>query len=334
MGTLERTLAARLSKMGNLSVNNLVVDGSGNSPQINKENAVFHGLKEGQNLGTNTKMRWKNNEVLLAGEIVANNTLLSNVAIAGNLSVNNCNVVPIGTIIMWANMSTPDGFRLCDGSTTNNSTHPGLYEVIGTTFGGTGPTNFKLPDFVNHHPLGKAVSGIGVNLGDKGGAMNHNHTIPLHNHAANHTHQVAEHNHSLVHNHKVNHEHIINHTHSLAHVHAIASHTHTCSFLSASYNGYGYQYFTGTYTVGTHNHAAVTSNGWSGNTASTNPTCGRRELVADWQNLNLGTASMSTQNCSSFDSSDGLSPTGDGYSTPTSTNDPPFIVLRFLIRVK
>ena len=38
------------------------------------------------------------------------------------------------------------GWLMCDGRTVNRSDYPTLYSVIGTTFGSTNASNFKLPD--------------------------------------------------------------------------------------------------------------------------------------------------------------------------------------------
>ncbi len=61
------------------------------------------------------------------------------------------NGVPIGTIVPFAGPATaiPDGWLLCDGTALNASTdlkYSQLFSVIGTTWGGSGSTNFSVPD--------------------------------------------------------------------------------------------------------------------------------------------------------------------------------------------
>ena len=61
--------------------------------------------------------------------------------------------VPIGSILPHAQAFTlpPAGYLLCNGHTLNASTRPEyrqLYDKIGTTYGGTNMTNFKVPNLI------------------------------------------------------------------------------------------------------------------------------------------------------------------------------------------
>lgn len=53
--------------------------------------------------------------------------------------------MPVGSIMWFAVSSTPTGWLPCDGTTYTNTAYPNLVAVIGTTFGGTPGTNFKVP---------------------------------------------------------------------------------------------------------------------------------------------------------------------------------------------
>lgn len=53
--------------------------------------------------------------------------------------------MPVGSIMWFAITSTPTGWLPCDGTTYTNTAYPNLVAVIGTTFGGTPGTNFKVP---------------------------------------------------------------------------------------------------------------------------------------------------------------------------------------------
>jgi microcystin-dependent protein len=54
---------------------------------------------------------------------------------------------PVGTIIMRANTTIPDGWLLCDGRPVAQADYPALYTHLGATYGATAP-NFNLPPLV------------------------------------------------------------------------------------------------------------------------------------------------------------------------------------------
>jgi microcystin-dependent protein len=91
------------------------------------------------------------------------------------------------------------GWLICDGRTLERDEYPALFEVVGTSFGNTTSTNFKLPDL-----RGRVVGGIGngVNLsarelGDAVGAERHILSVgemPSHNHGGS-TSTAGNHNH-------------------------------------------------------------------------------------------------------------------------------------------
>lgn len=95
---------------------------------------------------------------------------------------------PTGMIIMTGG-ATPAGYVLCDGASYDGtqSAYSALWAVIGTTYGGTGQSSFKVPDLRGRSPFG-AGTGTGLSarsLGDKGGEERHTLTIsemPAHTH--------------------------------------------------------------------------------------------------------------------------------------------------------
>jgi microcystin-dependent protein len=100
------------------------------------------------------------------------------------------NILPAGTVLMWAGASLPSGFAWCDGATYNGtlSTYANLWTAIGTTWGGTGQTAFKVPDMRGRSPLGVgAGSGLTARtLASIGGAETYTLAetqIPSHSHA-------------------------------------------------------------------------------------------------------------------------------------------------------
>lgn len=73
---------------------------------------------------------------------------------------------PVGTIIMYAANTIPDGYLLCDGSAVSRTDYAELFKVIGTTWGaGNGSTTFNLPNAVGRFPMGSSSVGSYKNAG-------------------------------------------------------------------------------------------------------------------------------------------------------------------------
>jgi microcystin-dependent protein len=75
------------------------------------------------------------------------------------------NVTPVGSIVLWAgdkndlptgtvNGSVVTNWAVCDGQTLSRSTYSTLYNLIGTRYGNTSSSNFKVPDLRNRFPIG------------------------------------------------------------------------------------------------------------------------------------------------------------------------------------
>ena len=62
--------------------------------------------------------------------------------------------LPVGAIIPWASDQgqIPTGWITCNGATISQETYPILYRVIGTTYGGTAGSTFKLPPLTQGQP--------------------------------------------------------------------------------------------------------------------------------------------------------------------------------------
>ena len=54
---------------------------------------------------------------------------------------------PPGTIVAYGGQTAPAGWFLCNGVTLTRSSYPALFSAIGTSFGSTSWTNFRVPDF-------------------------------------------------------------------------------------------------------------------------------------------------------------------------------------------
>jgi microcystin-dependent protein len=78
----------------------------------------------------------------------------------------------------------PKGWAFCNGQTLPINQNQALFSLLGTTYGGDGITNFKLPNLQASMPI---HTGNGFSLGQAGGEVNHTLTsteLPLHNHQA------------------------------------------------------------------------------------------------------------------------------------------------------
>lgn len=90
--------------------------------------------------------------------------------------------VPIGTIVMWATNTPPDGWLLCNGKEVSRTAYAELFKVLGTSVGAAGSSSFKIPDLTGRFPLG--TSGA-HGLHSTGGAETHTLTVnemPAHDH--------------------------------------------------------------------------------------------------------------------------------------------------------
>lgn len=57
-------------------------------------------------------------------------------------------LVPVGGVIGYAGNNAPAGFLECNGAAINRRAYPGLFKIIGTTYGvGDGSTTFNIPTF-------------------------------------------------------------------------------------------------------------------------------------------------------------------------------------------
>lgn len=67
--------------------------------------------------------------------------------------------VPAGTIVMFAGVTAPEGWIICNGAQLLKADYPALFRAVGATWGETA-TTFTLPDLRGRLPIG---SGFGVN---------------------------------------------------------------------------------------------------------------------------------------------------------------------------
>jgi len=96
----------------------------------------------------------------------------------------------VGEIRMFGGNFAPAGWAFCNGQTLAISENDVLFNLIGTTYGGDGQENFKLPDLQGRLPLhmgqSKQGGGIAYQIGENGGVETVTlsvQQIPIHTHA-------------------------------------------------------------------------------------------------------------------------------------------------------
>lgn len=74
--------------------------------------------------------------------------------------------MPIGTLIFGAWSAAPDHYLMCDGGSYDVSAYQKLFDVVGYSFGGSGPV-FNVPDMARTFPIG---TGGSIAVGSTGGS--------------------------------------------------------------------------------------------------------------------------------------------------------------------
>lgn len=94
--------------------------------------------------------------------------------------------IPIGTVIMFGAERDPEGWMRCDGRLLDRNAYAKLFSVIGTTYGFTSSSNFRLPDIRDRSVV---ATGTSYRIGDKGGSGFVTLSI---NQMPAHSHQIGE----------------------------------------------------------------------------------------------------------------------------------------------
>ncbi|MBN2010528.1 tail fiber protein [candidate division KSB1 bacterium] len=96
-------------------------------------------------------------------------------------------IAPVGSIMIYAGATAPQGWLLCNGATYSRTTYSDLYNVIGTLYGDSNSSNFKTPNLKGHVIVGLNSSETEFSsLGKTGGAKTHTLTteeLPAHSHS-------------------------------------------------------------------------------------------------------------------------------------------------------
>lgn len=96
----------------------------------------------------------------------------------------------IGEVRMFAGNYAPKGWAFCNGQILPIRGYEALFSLLGTNYGGSGVTDFALPDLRGRVPIsqGRSDEGYEYHTGDKGGAETVRvlvTQIPPHSHAIN-----------------------------------------------------------------------------------------------------------------------------------------------------
>lgn len=100
----------------------------------------------------------------------------------------------VGEIRLFAGNFAPSGWADCNGALLPISEYETLFNLIGTTYGGDGQTNFALPNLQSRVPVHQGTFGVGYIIGQAGGVENVTLTLqqlPQHTHALIGTAQAA-----------------------------------------------------------------------------------------------------------------------------------------------
>lgn len=98
--------------------------------------------------------------------------------------------IPIGTIIPFMGAGVPDGFLKCDGSSYSRTTYAELFAVIGTRYGSTSSSTFKVPDLSDS----RYMVGVGS---FPAGEQKISPVLPNHIHGGTHGHGAGDHTHGV-----------------------------------------------------------------------------------------------------------------------------------------
>ena len=93
----------------------------------------------------------------------------------------------VGTIKMFTGPQLPTGWLYCSGASISKSTYVGLYQSIGTIYGGDGNPNFNLPNLNGRAPMcaGQSENTAMISVGEYGGVYKQTlvkDEITAHNH--------------------------------------------------------------------------------------------------------------------------------------------------------
>lgn len=124
-----------------------------------KDNKLQHTTKANMAVGQATRdsAGQQINTTYIKGLSISNNALIYT---KGDGTTGHVDLIPAGTMWMFAGNTIPAGWLLCDGSAVSRTNYAKLFSAIGTTWGaGDGSTTFNLPNSIGRFAEGAATSG-------------------------------------------------------------------------------------------------------------------------------------------------------------------------------
>lgn len=246
-------------------------------------------------------------------------------------------ILPVGSGLLWYSGTPPSKYLLCDGTAISRTTYAQLFSILGTTYGiGDGSTTFNLPDLRQRFPIGQATSGTGNSLGDTGGAIDHDHSVPAHYHSAG----TLANSTTGAHTHSINHDH--------AAFTSGGSGTLTSNTTGSHYHNVGHaDNDRSATTVGAYGLYApdLVANGIRADESAAVPDYVRTSfsgnhshtIASHTHSINVpnfsGTSGSAGDHTHTISGSAGNTGGVDGDSAMTSgTNNPPFLVVNYIIK--
>ena len=110
--------------------------------------------------GATTIKKGDGTVVLSPGDIVAGQIIQVEYDGTNFQVVSPLNLIPSGSIQMYAGSAAPTGWLLCDGTSYLNAVYPTLFAVLSTTYGSADGTHFNVPDM-----RGRLAVGVGTGTG-------------------------------------------------------------------------------------------------------------------------------------------------------------------------
>lgn len=253
--------------------------------------------------------------------------------------------VLVGTGFLWFTNSSPAGYLICDGSAVSRATYSALFAIISTIYGvGDGATTFNLPDLRQRFPLGKAAAGTGSTLAGTGGAIDHTHTGPSHTHTGpSHTHGAG----TLV---GPSHTHSSGTLTNSSHDHGgstgaggtgatgntSVAHAHTFNVTSGQPSAVLLVGAVDEQNVGSNTHTHSVSGTTAGTDVSTNHShtgpSHSHSISSNTPTISGSTGANGNSAITGATAADGTGVTSADGTGATGTNNPPYLVINYIIK--
>jgi microcystin-dependent protein len=163
----------------------LIINGKSLSPREMITSQVFslHSASA-ENIKSNTNVNFSISNSTFMVITDAGKVGINTVSPLSTLHVNGSfNLLPSGTIILYAGNAPPEGWLLCDGNAVSRVQYADLFNIIGIAYGeGNGSTTFNLADLRDRFAIGKSSSRQLASYGGDPTITLTENEIPAHSH--------------------------------------------------------------------------------------------------------------------------------------------------------